>query len=404
MSQLSWFATWIIAATAGMLAWGPCFAAPPKARQEIQWTEDLDAAIAQARDTNTPLMLHFYGDHCPPCRMLDAKAFRDRGLIDTLNSNVIAVRINADRQRNIAQRYNVQRWPTDVFLFSNGDEISRGVSNQDPMAYSKIVERACVRQRDWTLEQVAMREAKERRVSSTGRGSSSVKTRLTANLPESGPPVRVRSSTWSQPSEQRSVSNPYATDLSVGPELASAPASPKTQSLAKVPNVSDRSTASEVVTEVIPEEDRRAEQLALLSAVPGLGGYCPVTLQESIGRTRAGQPAGQAWTSGREQFSVRHRGRIYRCASEESRQQLLKDPDRFTPVLSGCDLVEFARNGNLINGNCEFGFIEQKTGRVFLFSNRANYEEFSKNCEAYSVAAGGAPERVASEPQPSIQR
>jgi thiol-disulfide isomerase/thioredoxin len=115
-------------------------------QEEIQWEEDLDLAMRRAANSGKPVLIHFYGDNCPPCRMLEKKAFRDPQLIDALNSQVIPVRINAERDLKTALRMRVNRWPTDVYLFPNGDEIYRNVSNQDPAVYEKIVAKVALLQ------------------------------------------------------------------------------------------------------------------------------------------------------------------------------------------------------------------------------------------------------------------
>jgi len=361
-------------------------ASPRNSTQEIHWTEDLESALVAARNSNKPLMLHFYGDHCPPCKMLEKKAFRDAKLIEALNANVIAVRINADQDRRTAQRYQVNRWPTDVYLLPNGDELDRGVSNQDPATYSKTVERIAIRHRDWTLEQVAQREAKQRReAQSTAMRPSGVKTKISAETYKNPTPVRIQASTWSQSTESTTGSA-----QSDAPPPARSDAPPMANPFAREASPSDAS--------------RHASQLAALESVPGLGGFCPVSLQTSAEAASRGEAAGSAWVPGSPAFGVRHRGRIYHCVSETARQTLLQDPDRYTPVLSGCDLVEFARSGDLVDGNHQFGFIEQRTGRIFLFATRSNFEEFSRNCEAYSPMLGEPKERVANESTPAIQR
>jgi YHS domain-containing protein len=138
------------------------------------------------------------------------------------------------------------------------------------------------------------------------------------------------------------------------------------------------------VASVAPNDTPAANKLVL--AEVAMKGFCPVALHQAV-RGNTDSSAG-AWVLGNPAFAVRHRGRIYHCSSQEARETLLRSPDTFTPVLSGCDLVEFAKTGKWIDGECQFGFIEQRSGRVFLFSSRANYDEFARNCEAYSKMVG----------------
>ena len=80
----------------------------------LKWSEDLVATMKLAQQTGKPVLVHFYGDDCPPCRMLEKRAFKDPQLIESIHSNLLAVRINAQRDTKTAAKFRVNRWPTDA--------------------------------------------------------------------------------------------------------------------------------------------------------------------------------------------------------------------------------------------------------------------------------------------------
>jgi len=121
-----------------------------------------------------------------------------------------------------------------------------------------------------------------------------------------------------------------------------------------------------------------------LPEATAMGGHCPVTLRAAIDASKAGRTPSAAWVLGSPEHTARHRGRTYYFSTAETRDVFLKDPDRYAPVLSGCDLVEYSKSGKWIDGDCRYGFIEQESGRIFLFSSSSNCQEFARNCEAYS--------------------
>jgi thiol-disulfide isomerase/thioredoxin len=353
---------------------------------EIAWVTDLNEGMQLAKIHNKPLMLHFYGDHCPPCRMLDAKAFRNRDLILALNDNVIAVKINADRRRDVAQNYQVTRWPTDVFLHADGTVIERGVSNQDPQAYARTVARVAQRHRDWALAQVASREAKERQERHVAtRDLSLFRSKIFSQATKQKTPVKVSSAEWKRDepapekiATQRQRAEPERVQvIDVAAQL--------------------REPSNSTTDPALHSEDQRAQQLDALASIPGLDGFCPVSLQDYLKLPPEAQATQSPWVPGKEAYSVRHRGRVYQCVSEEARQRLLREPDGFAPIFSGLDLVEFARSGQFVNGRCEFGFIEQNSGRIFLFSAQTHHDEFLRNCEQYSALVESNQDRVAHE-------
>jgi YHS domain-containing protein len=192
----------------------------------------------------------------------------------------------------------------------------------------------------------------------------------------------VRASLRYEPVVKESIALQPALPEATKPETP-ASETPATQSPALEKSVPEPSASRPIAT-VAPKEEPAASKLVLADVA--MKGFCPVALHQAV-RGNSDASAG-AWVQGNPAFAVRHRGRIYHCSSQEALETLLKSPDSFTPVLSGCDLVEFAKTGKWIDGECQFGFIEQRSGRVFLFASRANYDEFARNCEAYSKMVG----------------
>ncbi len=448
--------------------------------REINWTEEYEAAIQRAATTNSIVLLHFYGDYCPPCKLLDKKTFHDPALVSKMNEHLVAVKVNADRRRDLAQKYQVTRWPTDIYLFPNGDEIYRGVSNADPAVYCKTIERVALRHRDWTVERNAMAKSSERRQDKAlAAHTPQIHSEKPVYAGSAGHPIRTQAAAWSQQSEtqkpngpsavtprvslpnSRVIENPYITQQPIIVPAAPEPQSPvvsrsvpvanpnavaqapvsapspisnpaPSQTVNQVPTnpvpvsqaperqlpekpisvqpVSSQRTSAQLPQalkpeqpqptrtpqrEVTPQEiDASATQRVYAETV-GLGGFCPVTLIESLGKPNANF---NGWVEGRKSCAVRHRGRVYHCASERARQTLLSDPDRYTPCLSGFDIVHLCKEGTLHDGKCEFGCIQEGTNRVFLFETKENYDEFTKNSTFYSrLLEDNGPEHVANE-------
>ncbi len=450
--------------------------------REIAWTEDYESAMQRAASTNSVVLLHFYGDYCPPCKLLDKKTFHDPALVSTINENLVPIKINADRRRDLAKKYAVTRWPTDVYLYSNGDEIYRGVSNADPAVYCKTIERVALRHRDWTVERNSTAKAKERRQDrALAAHTPQIQQENAIQSGNSGRAVRTQNAGWTNGLEppqdaaplerpivrstSRVINNPYLAEqpLVVPPSVridktaqafvpqvqtppieASNPptnaapivnmptAKPVAPSPIETPNPtafrSAPAIAQATVTRTEPTTSKQLEaqfvsapfesslrpsnaaaetkprepspqsapavqhQLVYAETI-GLGGFCPVTLIESLS-----QPNVKGWVEGKKSCAVRHRGRVYFCASEHARQTLLNDPDLYTPCLSGFDIVQFCKEGVLRDGKCEYGCIQEGTNRVFLFENKANYDAFSQNSLYYSrLLDKSEPERVANE-------
>lgn len=395
--------------------------------QEIQWIDDFPTAIRYATSNNLPLMLHFYGDNCPPCRLLEKKAFRDPQLIGKINGQLVAVRINGEKQKELRDRYQVTRWPTDVYLLPNGEEVYRTVSPQDPNVYGQMVDRVALRHRDWKAGEVAAAQANDQRMANrtstqiamdrrpapaTSIASSSSHPVLNTapngsvaqqpqqtQLPNSGfqQPALVAQHPTANPATmpqtvapqtQRVIANPH---LAGGPIMV-PPAAPATSQPAQAAPAAPEAKVASVPATTIANRSAPAVEPSV-----GLDGFCPVSLYNGAKST---DPNRTVWTEGSPKFAVKHRGRIYLCASEAYRQEFLRAPDLYAPCLSCYDLIHYIKTQQLVDGKCEFGCFQADTGRVFLFASQEHCDEFRRNESYYSqlIQNGSGPERVAAQP------
>jgi thiol-disulfide isomerase/thioredoxin/YHS domain-containing protein len=412
-----------------------------KDSSEIAWSEDLVATMELAQRTGKPVLVHFYGDHCPPCRMLEKKAFKDPQLIQAIGEHVLAVRINAERDTKIAARFRVNRWPTDVYLHPNGDEIYRNISAQDPAAYERTVMKVAEKNQrligqlktkpfeptrsDLMAAELKAAETANEAMESNKGVRVSLASSQSTTAPASSPvvaslkgPARVRLSEAAISSVDTAdvtINNqsPLPTPPSVSlqdqqPLVVEAPAPSVEAPSVEAPSVEAPSVEAPLpaapslplTAEPLTAEPQTTEQIAQptkvepsLPTAVAMGGFCPVSLAMAIEASKTGATSSPAWVQGHGDFAVRHRGRVYHCVSEEALSKFLESPDLYAPVLSGCDLVEYSKSGKWIDGDCRFGFIDKETGRIFLFSSSLNCQEFAQNCESYSSMVGKPAQR-----------
>jgi len=118
------------------------FCAVSNVRGEIPWMNDLDSAKLAASKQNKLVLIHFYGDNCAPCKLLERNVFPQPEVASAINASYVPVMINASRRRDIATTYGVNRWPMDVIITPSGQVVSSGVSPQDPAKYVAVVQQA----------------------------------------------------------------------------------------------------------------------------------------------------------------------------------------------------------------------------------------------------------------------
>jgi thiol-disulfide isomerase/thioredoxin len=110
--------------------------------QELQWLRNYSAAQAQAKELQRPMVLDFGTANCYWCRRLEATTFRDPGVMKTLSEYFVAVKIDADREPQLAQKYGVNAYPTLVFLAPDGRLIGKHEGYVEVARFNLQLERA----------------------------------------------------------------------------------------------------------------------------------------------------------------------------------------------------------------------------------------------------------------------
>ena len=106
----------------------------------------------------------------------------------------------------------------------------------------------------------------------------------------------------------------------------------------------------------------------------GLDGYCPVTLCEK-----------EQWRRGSPSYQEEYQGRRYRLAGPREQQRFRTDPERFSPVASGMDVVMALDEKRVVPGKRQHGLFFG--GSVFLFANERSVEAFYKSPLRYAAYA-----------------
>ncbi len=97
----------------------------------IRWLTDWDEALAEAQTTGKAIMINFYTDVCPACRMLDENTFTDKDVGIFLNENFVNVKSNAGRS-SLHSRYGIRGVPTTIFTTPDGEELGRIIGFYPP--------------------------------------------------------------------------------------------------------------------------------------------------------------------------------------------------------------------------------------------------------------------------------
>jgi uncharacterized protein YyaL (SSP411 family) len=102
------------------------FSPRPNRAGEIAWREWGDAAFAEAKAADKPILLAISAVWCHWCHVMDETSYSDGEVIRRINADYIPVRVDNDQRPDVNRRYNLGGWPTTAFLTPDGEILNGG--------------------------------------------------------------------------------------------------------------------------------------------------------------------------------------------------------------------------------------------------------------------------------------
>lgn len=103
--------------------------------QVIPWRNDLNAARAEAAQSGRLVLVHFWAPWCGPCKRLEQTVFNQPAVAQALASGYVPVKVDADKNPDLARACGIQGVPHDVILTSDGRMVEKTVSPSTADAY-----------------------------------------------------------------------------------------------------------------------------------------------------------------------------------------------------------------------------------------------------------------------------
>jgi uncharacterized protein len=97
------------------------FSTRPNSAHRIHWQQWSRAAFDEAARSDRPILLNLCAPWCRASQEMDETTFSDPGVIDALNRDVVAVRVDGDRLPHVQDRYIAGGWPTNALLAPTGE-------------------------------------------------------------------------------------------------------------------------------------------------------------------------------------------------------------------------------------------------------------------------------------------
>src|SRR5438067_2137279 len=114
------------------------FSPRPNRAGEIAWRPWGDAAFAEARSEDKPVLLAISAVWCHWCHVMDETSYSDGEVIRGINERFVPIRVDNDERPDVNRRYNMGGWPTTAFLTPDG-EILNGATYIPPDAMRHYV-------------------------------------------------------------------------------------------------------------------------------------------------------------------------------------------------------------------------------------------------------------------------
>jgi thiol:disulfide interchange protein DsbD len=116
------------------------------AKPKIAWNNDLKNAFRLAEKEGKPLMVEFMAEWCPSCRMMEDSTFVVPGVIEKAG-RFIPVRIDVDKQKEIAERYksSARKYggigiPNILFMTRDGVPVKHRIGYMDATALTAVMD------------------------------------------------------------------------------------------------------------------------------------------------------------------------------------------------------------------------------------------------------------------------
>jgi len=103
--------------------------------QYVVSTADFEDQVLQAE---LPVLVDFYSDSCPPCRMLGPTIEK---LAASYDGRALVCKVNVNRLPQLAARYGIRGIPA-VYFFVTGHERNRLVGLRSEKAYTSVLDKS----------------------------------------------------------------------------------------------------------------------------------------------------------------------------------------------------------------------------------------------------------------------
>jgi thioredoxin-related protein len=118
---------------------------------KIKWMS-IEEAEKASKQNPRPIFVDVYTDWCGWCKKMDKATFENAGIVDYVNKNYYAVKLDAENEKQItfmgkkmteaelaSSVFKVQGYPTIVFIKKDFSKIEVAAGYQTPESFNKML-------------------------------------------------------------------------------------------------------------------------------------------------------------------------------------------------------------------------------------------------------------------------
>ena len=75
--------------------------------EQIEWRTDIEQALADSKSTGKPILMQFTAKWCGFCHKMFRTTFIDPEVVRLVNSNMIPVKVDADREARLVKAVGI---------------------------------------------------------------------------------------------------------------------------------------------------------------------------------------------------------------------------------------------------------------------------------------------------------
>ena len=104
----------------------------------IKWN-GYKEGMALARENGKKIYINFHASWCGYCVKMEKTTFKDDTVIRYLNTNFIPIRVDADKEKKVANDYGVRGLPANWFVENSGKRIGNQPGYLDAKQLLKLL-------------------------------------------------------------------------------------------------------------------------------------------------------------------------------------------------------------------------------------------------------------------------